>query len=42
MNPVFRFLSRFVFSQTATIDAYLRDSRTTSRTEPLPASTFEA
>jgi hypothetical protein len=25
MNPVFRFLSRFVFSQTATIDAYLRD-----------------
>ena len=23
-NPVFRFMSRFVFSQTATIDAYLR------------------
>ncbi len=23
-NPLFRFLSRFVFSQTATIDTYLR------------------
>lgn len=27
-NPLFRFLSRFVFSQTATIETYLEDVRT--------------